>query len=639
MKSKISCFNKTIFKKNITHFWPIWALYLCYTILILPVNLWQRMSMEYYYDDLYAQTSKQFWALNSVMQSAIKPFMIFIFAAVAVMAVFSYLYTPKNANMIHSLPVNRLELFVTNTVSAVLFLVIPEIIAFIISVFVGIACGITSIEYLFLWLVCSVGESFFAVALAVFVAMFTGQLLAMPVYYFICNYLYVGCFYIASTLINTICYGVTDAWHPGKLCILSPVYYLNNNLRCRSVKNETTGGIIGVEISGMYLVGIYAIAAVIILLIAYRLYKARKIETAGDLISISFIKPVFRWGAAICGGFLISNMFVSIFCEMNKSSKAFYGLMAGTIIIGFGCFFGVEMLIQKSFRVFRKKTILEWAVFSICAIGILNLLRMDVFGIERKVPEVSEIERAYISFDYPLLLSGDELKEMLAVQKQIIDAKEENIQYMEQNDEYGYAVFRYYLKNGEVLERAYYIPTSEEEIADESTPTGWILSQEAKTENIKRYVFGSYYEQNEYYSGDLELYDAEGNYESCRFTKEELEEVVDAAMKDIEEGNYARYQLYYALGDDDNNECYYNGLSLNYYNEKGIHSDSDDFYYVESSYGYEEAVAMTERSGYAYLSFGEDCTNLVQTLKKLGVINDEWHLYTYKEYNEIMGWD
>ena len=27
-KSETSCFNKTIFKKNITRFWPIWALYL-----------------------------------------------------------------------------------------------------------------------------------------------------------------------------------------------------------------------------------------------------------------------------------------------------------------------------------------------------------------------------------------------------------------------------------------------------------------------------------------------------------------------------------------------------------------------------------------------------------------------------------
>ena len=30
MKSKTSCFNKTIFRKNMTRFWPVWAVYLAY---------------------------------------------------------------------------------------------------------------------------------------------------------------------------------------------------------------------------------------------------------------------------------------------------------------------------------------------------------------------------------------------------------------------------------------------------------------------------------------------------------------------------------------------------------------------------------------------------------------------------------
>lgn len=44
MKSKISCFNKTIFKKNVTHFWPIWLVYMGYLVFALPVNLWLNMA-------------------------------------------------------------------------------------------------------------------------------------------------------------------------------------------------------------------------------------------------------------------------------------------------------------------------------------------------------------------------------------------------------------------------------------------------------------------------------------------------------------------------------------------------------------------------------------------------------------------
>ena len=39
MQSRTSCFNKTIFKKNITHFWPIWGIYLVFLLYALPLTL------------------------------------------------------------------------------------------------------------------------------------------------------------------------------------------------------------------------------------------------------------------------------------------------------------------------------------------------------------------------------------------------------------------------------------------------------------------------------------------------------------------------------------------------------------------------------------------------------------------------
>ncbi len=38
MKSKTSCFSKTIFRKNITHFWPIWCLFLLFYLFIMPFS-------------------------------------------------------------------------------------------------------------------------------------------------------------------------------------------------------------------------------------------------------------------------------------------------------------------------------------------------------------------------------------------------------------------------------------------------------------------------------------------------------------------------------------------------------------------------------------------------------------------------
>lgn len=69
---------------------------------------------------------------------------------------------------------------------------------------------------------CAVGTGWcdiFAYSLAVFVAMFTGQAFAMPCYYVIVNYLYVGCMFIVAKVIETISYGIENAWNPGKSCI------------------------------------------------------------------------------------------------------------------------------------------------------------------------------------------------------------------------------------------------------------------------------------------------------------------------------------------------------------------------------------------------------------------------------------
>ena len=43
-------------------------------------------------------------------------------------------------------------------------------------------------------------------------------------------------------------------------CILSPLYYLNNNLRSSLIYTENGNGITGIKITGMPLTGIYAVS-------------------------------------------------------------------------------------------------------------------------------------------------------------------------------------------------------------------------------------------------------------------------------------------------------------------------------------------------------------------------------------------
>ena len=98
---------------------------------------------------------------------------------------------------------------------------------------------------------------------------------------------------------------------------------------------------VGIEFKGAYLLGIYATAGVVFLIAAYQLYKWRKLETAGDLISMRGIKPVFRWGVAVCAGLLGGTAVADTIGNSFSSAKVhFWILAAGTLIfgaIGFFC--------------------------------------------------------------------------------------------------------------------------------------------------------------------------------------------------------------------------------------------------------------------------------------------------------------
>ena len=39
MRSVTSCFNSTLYRKNLSRFWPIWALYSVIWLFALPLNL------------------------------------------------------------------------------------------------------------------------------------------------------------------------------------------------------------------------------------------------------------------------------------------------------------------------------------------------------------------------------------------------------------------------------------------------------------------------------------------------------------------------------------------------------------------------------------------------------------------------
>lgn len=636
MKSKTSCFNFTIFKKNITHFWPIWVAYLAYLLLSEPVVIWQTGTREWYWEN-YTAEERMYEVIGGALDMMVSPYMTFVFAAVMALAVFSYLYSAKNANMMHALPVNRLELFVTNYLSGLSFLLIPQIVVFFVSVLVCMGNQITCIQYLLLGLLCQMGTAFFAYSFAVFVAMFTGQMLAMPIYYLVVNYLYIGCCYIVNILVELLCYGVTGRWNPGKTAMLSPLYYLGDNLWVSRLYDQKTGIHEGMEFVGIKLVAVYALIAIFITIVAYRIYRRRHIETAGDWISEAFVKPVFRWGCGLCGGILLSLIVVYSVKE-NIHMNVYVGTLVSAAVMGFICFFGAEMLICKQFRVFKKKRLMEWGAFTVVMLSFITLFETDVFGIERHIPDIDEIQTAYVNMDYPVQVEGEDLAELVEIHKDVIAHKDEYLALEQQNHGYYYTTFRYRLKDGTTFERRYPIAITEEYANDAESPVSRILAWEREPENLKENIFGTGYEKYEYTGGYIDVYNENLDYNEQTFDETEAEVLIEAIMKDIEAGNYDAYYASYDVKSYDT--WYYNNIYLDYYNRGGNSTMSD--YYNDYPQGtiYESVETATE---YGYnnscIVFGEECVNTVRAIKELGLVDDTWKLYTQAEYNEYQSID
>lgn len=621
MKSKIFCFNNTIFKKNLTHFWPIWVMYLCYLLVTLPAAIWISLMNTVSWD--YTVEDAQYDTLVGVLGYGTHATPYLLFAILAAMAVFSYLHFSKNANMIHALPVNRNELFLTNYCSGLCMLLVPELIAFVVAVFVCLANQITCMQYLFSWLIYAAGISFFGYSMAVFLTMITGQIFAMPIYFLMENFAYVGVRYIISQIINLICYGITEGWRPGYSGMLSPWYFLETHLSVSYRYSENNTKTIGLSFTGVEYVAIYAALSIIFIVAAWILYRRRQIETAGDVVSVSWVKPIFRWGIALCGGSLVA-VFVTMIIRNVRNVSVFISVVICMIVFGFIFFFIAEMLLQKNFKVFSKRKLIEWCAFTCVAIGIFALFRFDVFGVERRVPAVDDVKQAYLFLDYPIEYTGDDIDTVREIHKELIDCKKD---YRKLRDHYCYVTIKYELKDGETLVRRYQVPSDETSLEDQECVTNMIYRQELIPENQIKNTFGMNYETNQLVSGNMDIYDDYGNYQNYIMSQKEIEKIYTAYIEDIKDGNL-EYQLYSL--DSDDVEDYYNNVQITYYNVKGG-ATSGDYYYN----GYYHDTDTSAKTCTAYLSFNADCTNVIQALKDLNIINDDWNLYTYNEFDKL----
>lgn len=389
MMSGKSCFKPSwpLMRKDITRFWPIWASYLAIWTLILPVRLVHIFRSSSGVEALARQSeSARQLILSSAQMTGV--LLAFAYGLICAMAVWSYLTAARSVSLYHALPVTRESAFVSHWLTGLSFTVVPSGIIALLTWLCAAACGSPGLGRVVLyWLgaVCLQQLLFFCIG--TFTAMLTGSLPGLAALYPMLNLAVYICEVLVDSTAVLFMRGVNDI--SPRLTVLSPVVQLV------SLGNAYWDPALSSPFEGLQypLLLCYAGAALVLSALALLLYRKRASESAGDMVALPLLRPVFQVCCAL-GCSLILGWFFWVL--LFQQAEAWVSLLCSLLLGGMIGWFAAAMLLKKSFRVFVKKQWLGLIAFSLAICIAVLLLVLDVFGIVSRVPEPSQLRSAQL---------------------------------------------------------------------------------------------------------------------------------------------------------------------------------------------------------------------------------------------------
>jgi ABC-2 type transport system permease protein len=436
MPSKTSLFNKEMVLQVGRNVGWISAIYFLALFFAIPLQIMMIYSGENYRNFMPVQRLFDF-------QFPIQ-FIMFITVPV-VMAIFLYrfLHVKQAADLMHSLPLKRQQIFHFYTLTGFAFLIVPVILVSLITAIIHGAYDLNlyfQLEDIFRWtgIVILYNSVFFLSG--VFIAMVTGISVVQGVLTYIMLLFPAGFTLLIIYNLGLMLYGFpSDYYQIRNIEYLSPISHL--------------AFLEGQNISAKSYI-IYSALVLVLYFLSLYLYKKRKIEAASEAIAFNGLRIIFKYGVAFCM-MLLGGMYFD--AMQNKFSWLIFGYGTGGII----GYFAAEMLLQKTWRVFGRVKGLGY--FAAGMVGLV-LITQAFAPYEQKVPALDDIKNVtyanhiYIHQDDRLapkpLLQKENIEAVRIFHENILKNESMNEQKMESQES---ALFIYELKNGKKLVRQYTI--------------------------------------------------------------------------------------------------------------------------------------------------------------------------------------
>ena len=587
MRSKTSCFNGTLFRKNLSRYWPLWGL-ASFGGAMFPL----AMLLELLHNGF------RFWspletrqAYYTVLSYGV-PVISIVYAILCAMAVWSYLYNARSVGMMHTLPVRREGLFVTNVLSGLTMMAIPYAVTGVLLVLVTMLFGGFEPVGVLVTVLGVMGESLFFFGLATFCAFIVGNVFMLPALYGLLNFIAVLTDFMVNLLAQGFCFGLNSSYS-GTVEWLSPVVYLIQKISPNSTyetqwvtdrlggQRYETSVLTSVTLENGWLIAAYAAVGAALLGLAWLLYRSRRSESAGDVVAVGWMKPVFRYGCAVYAAILGGRLLYALLWESFQSGRYFTVLPMILCMIAGGAigYYAASMLLAKTPRVFKTTWKGMLAVALGCA-ALCGAMKCDLFGVVRRVPAPDSVKLVNVyaaGSNYYLTPGKDDalIEKVRTLHQTIIDDKdyimstaEGRSVYME-TEEGSYTIgapaseivstsvssfantsvrFTYTLNSGLKVERRYNLYLTQNRMDQEDTYDHLldqlINSQEMRQKRIRW--------RDEGFQLDGAWIDTWRDYSDL--SSREVGLILDAVAKDAENGDWGVYNWFQADNDADSYE-------------------------------------------------------------------------------------
>ena len=387
MKSKRSCFNGALFFSSMRSLWPLWIVYVILLGLILPARLggasgdWLRTLAD-------GRIVTERWDVLTIFMA--------VMAAAAAMGVFRPLYDKRQTSFVCALPIRREAVYVSLLLAGLVPMLAGDFAVIALCAVLEAAQGVLNMPILLFLLAMMVLLNLTFYGFAALCAMLTGNVIVLPLVYLVLEVAAEAVSIMARGILSALVFGYSGSG--SSLGNLSPLVRLAWGVPGYG-PNEGDGLSFTVFPNFMIAIGLYAALGVCFALLGLWLYKRRAMESAGEVVAVPALRPVFRWCMALGCGLVYAWIFCAIrggesFC--GTAATVAWSIVIAALGAGFG-WFSAEMLMKKTNRVFGEKRLGAFIAAGILAAGLL-CAGNGFFGYENRVPDPAEVSAVSIAW-------------------------------------------------------------------------------------------------------------------------------------------------------------------------------------------------------------------------------------------------